>query len=486
MKSAIINRRMARALLIAILMMVCTNSVQAQQTTLTVDCQTPGWLSSKIGYKDQLSVKNLTVTGYLNLTDMSFLAGLTEKNLIHLDMSGVEMIEKPTYLKGYKGNKFASSLQFFSLPNNDNNLKSYAAGEVDSVFVNAEGILEMKELGSTAKYLHIGEGIDSIYVNDARCSGFKKIHLPSKVHYLSRSFYYYADYRFIRDTIDINLENIENFEETSIQAYIKSDTIRFSPKLKKWKTNAFGIKGNSVIYLPADLEYINDYQDKYEQDHQIDGRRIEFYCKMQTPPKVRKYNFNNHFTSFRNCIVHVPIGCSEIYKKTDPWSAATIVEDKVAVTGIELDQSSISLTEIGENVQLKANVLPHDATNKNVRWSSSNPSVAIVSNGNVVCVGYGTAVILATTEDGGFMATCVVNVASGIEGIEKNKNVKVSEGAIALTNMSKGTLIRLTDMSGKIIYQKRLQNGDSFTTPQFTKGIYILSIGNQSYKLAIP
>ena len=162
MKSAIINRRMARALLIAILMMVCTNSVQAQQTTLTVDCQTPGWLSSKIGYKDQQSVKYLTVTGYLNLTDMSFLAGLTEKNLIHLDMSGVEMIEKPTYFKGYEGNKFASSLQFFSLPNNDNNLKSYAAGEVDSVFVNAEGILEMKELGSTAKYLHIGEGIDSI------------------------------------------------------------------------------------------------------------------------------------------------------------------------------------------------------------------------------------------------------------------------------------------------------------------------------------
>ena len=86
MKSAIINRRMARVLLIAILMMVCTNSVQAQQTTLTVDCQTPGWLSSKIGYKDQQSVKYLTVTGYLNLTDMSFLAGLTKNSLVHLDI----------------------------------------------------------------------------------------------------------------------------------------------------------------------------------------------------------------------------------------------------------------------------------------------------------------------------------------------------------------------------------------------------------------
>lgn len=131
-------------------------------------------------------------------------------------------------------------------------------------------------------------------------------------------------------------------------------------------------------------------------------------------------------------------------------------------------------------------MLPHDATNKNVRWSSSNPSVAIVSKGNVVCVGYGTAVILATTEDGGFMATCVVNVASGIEGIENNKNVKVNDGTITLTNMSKGTPIRLTDISGKIIYQKRLQDGYSFTTPQFTKGIYILSVGNQNYKLAVP
>lgn len=104
----------------------------------------------------------------------------------------------------------------------------------------------------------------------------------------------------------------------------------------------------------------------------------------------------------------------------------------------------------------------------------------------MVCVGYGTAVILATTEDGGFMATCVVNVASGIEGIENNKNVKVNDGTITLTNMSKGTPIRLTDISGKIIYQKRLQDGYSFTTPQFTKGIYILSVGNQNYKLAVP
>ena len=217
--------------------------------------------------------------------------------------------------------------------------------------------------------------------------------------------------------------------------------------------------------------------------NQINGRPLEFYCKMQVPPKVEK---SRYWTSFKNCIVHVPVGCQEIYKKTAPWSEATIIEDNIAVTGIELDQSSISLSEIGQCVQLTANVLPNDATNKNVIWSSSNPSVAIVSKGNVVCVGYGTAVIFATTEDGGFMATCVINVTSGIDGVGMDQNVKINDGTITLTNVSKGSLIRLTDLSGKTIYKKKLQDEGSFTTPQFTKGMYILSVGSKNYKLAIP
>lgn len=90
-------------------------------------------------------------------------------------MSGVEMIE---HGDNYQGKRFSKKLQYISLPNNDNNLKKYYSGSnsgvIDSVFINSKGILKMYELGSTAKYLHIGEGIDSIYVNDARCSGFKK------------------------------------------------------------------------------------------------------------------------------------------------------------------------------------------------------------------------------------------------------------------------------------------------------------------------
>lgn len=80
------------------------------------------------------------------------------------------------------------------------------------------------------------------------------------------------------------------------------------------------------------------------------------------------------------------------------------------VTGISPSESSCRLANIGEYQQLLAQVQPEDATNKTVRWSSSNEAVCIVSAGRVVATGFGTAVVFATTEDGGFMASCTVVV----------------------------------------------------------------------------
>lgn len=80
------------------------------------------------------------------------------------------------------------------------------------------------------------------------------------------------------------------------------------------------------------------------------------------------------------------------------------------VTGIQLDHDSYQLNGIGESFDLDVSVLPSDATNSNVKWTSSNESVCVVSNGTVVAVGEGVCVIIATTEDGGYIATCTVTV----------------------------------------------------------------------------
>lgn len=82
------------------------------------------------------------------------------------------------------------------------------------------------------------------------------------------------------------------------------------------------------------------------------------------------------------------------------------------VTGVTLDETTADL-KIGGLTSLIATVNPADAINKNVTWSSSDTSVVAVDNaGNVTASGKGTAVITVKTEDGGYIASCIVTVAS--------------------------------------------------------------------------
>lgn len=84
------------------------------------------------------------------------------------------------------------------------------------------------------------------------------------------------------------------------------------------------------------------------------------------------------------------------------------------VTGIVLSAGSVMLGQ-GESCELQATVLPSNAMNKDVSWSSSNESVATVSSaGRVRTYGAGTAVITCTAKDGsGVSASCVVSVKPG-------------------------------------------------------------------------
>ena len=85
----------------------------------------------------------------------------------------------------------------------------------------------------------------------------------------------------------------------------------------------------------------------------------------------------------------------------------------VAVSGVTLDkdEATIYTGAVGNTVQLTATVAPANATNKAVTWTSSEESVARVSNtGLVTAVAVGTTTITVTTTDGGFTATCDITV----------------------------------------------------------------------------
>ena len=89
----------------------------------------------------------------------------------------------------------------------------------------------------------------------------------------------------------------------------------------------------------------------------------------------------------------------------------TVTEDTIKVTGVTLDKSEMTLFTDGVTGELTATVSPSNATNKDVTWKSSNPSVATVDeNGVVTPVSAGTATITVTTVDGEFTASCTVTV----------------------------------------------------------------------------
>ena len=83
----------------------------------------------------------------------------------------------------------------------------------------------------------------------------------------------------------------------------------------------------------------------------------------------------------------------------------------VAVSGVTLNKTTLAL-ETGASETLIATVVPSNATNKAVLWSSNNGAVALVDNatGTVTAVAAGATTITVMTADGGKTATCNVTV----------------------------------------------------------------------------
>jgi hypothetical protein len=104
-------------------------------------------------------------------------------------------------------------------------------------------------------------------------------------------------------------------------------------------------------------------------------------------------------------------------QRIQAWSViqveASHIRNTIPVTGVSLDQTALTLTAGGASQKLTSVLMPANATNQAVSWSSSDSSVAQVDqSGEVTPVAEGTAVVTVTTADGGFTATAAVTVQS--------------------------------------------------------------------------
>ena len=99
---------------------------------------------------------------------------------------------------------------------------------------------------------------------------------------------------------------------------------------------------------------------------------------------------------------------SSTSKKYNSTEANKLINiHQIPVSSVTLDQTSITM-EVGDTKTLTATVLPVDASNKAVTWTSSAPGVAAVDDGVVTAWRPGTVTITATA--GGQTASCEVTV----------------------------------------------------------------------------
>jgi len=106
----------------------------------------------------------------------------------------------------------------------------------------------------------------------------------------------------------------------------------------------------------------------------------------------------------------------------------------VPVTGVSLDRHSATLP-YGKTQQLVATVLPSNATNKAVTWSSSGSAVAVSSAGLVTANALGSATVTATTIDGSFTDTCAFTVIPAVSLNKASTTLAAGRGEVLVATV---------------------------------------------------
>ncbi|MBQ2697310.1 MAG: Ig-like domain-containing protein, partial [Clostridia bacterium] len=124
-------------------------------------------------------------------------------------------------------------------------------------------------------------------------------------------------------------------------------------------------------------------------------------------PSVVSVRDNGQMAGLRACAATVTVTTAD-----GGFSAScrVTVRNSGGAASVRLDRNTLTLTT-DHTYTLTAVVLPEDAVNRRVSWSSSDPAVADVSqSGQVTARQAGTATVTVTTEDGGWKDTCLVTV----------------------------------------------------------------------------
>ena len=185
-------------------------------------------------------------------------------------------------------------------------------------------------------------------------------------------------------------------------------------------------------------------------------------------------------------VTAVSIGKATITAKTNNNKSATCsieVINPVAVEKVIINKTFEEM-RVNNTIDLKATIVPSNATNKAVTWTSSNSKVATVDkNGKVTAVSVGKAIITAKSNNGK-TADCIIEVVIPLTKLEVNyESLALLKGESAtlkltitpsnatnktITWTSSNSKVATVDKNGKVI---AIGNGSAIITAESYKGL---------------
>ena len=158
---------------------------------------------------------------------------------------------------------------------------------------------------------------------------------------------------------------------------------------------------------------------------------------------------------------------------------------QVGITGIALDKTAVTVNGNAKTVQLKAVITPSNATNKALKWTSSDAFVASVdADGMVTIHKKGAVVITASTTDGSNKtASCAFTVLSTVSNTYiTHADIYAHENTLHLS-LPHPERVYLYNVNGRLVHTFDAPAGN--TTLSLEHGIYIVKTSSLTKQIFI-
>ena len=309
------------------------------------------------------------------------------------NLSSLTSIQIPNSVTSIGGSAFegCKSLTSIQIPNSITSIGDYAFEGCESL----TSIEIPNSVTSIGDYAFYGcENLTSVVWNVKKCSDFSSSSRPFENSPNITSFTFGDEVEHIPAYLCYRMENLTNIEIPNSVISIGESAFSNGERL------IIAVLGNSLTSIEKDAFKGCDNIKKIESK------------ATKAPTIENEDQFSENV--YANADLFVPIGYEDNYKYAYAWSEFHNIKGKdfsVKATTISLDKNEVSLKPT-QTVVLTETIQPYDTSNKKVTWSSSDDNIAKVdTNGLVIAIAVGEAIITVTTTDGSNLSTtCKVTV----------------------------------------------------------------------------